>query len=358
MRAFASSLTLLAPTLASVLFVACHGPASATPDTARAPASASAVPSAPSPASASASASASTTPIAVEAEPSDADLTCSDGRLPMGAVADTTPGDSFGQGGLGLSGIGEGAGASGDGIGLGGVGGLGRGNGTGTGGGNAWKADSSVVVSGLPKGAKGARARALAQGGCVVSTKVRACYDAARKGAPTLAGALSVALELDAKGVVSAAKAAAAAPFDASFSACVEKAFVGAGFSGAAQGSATYTLTLKPPVKAVQMRERPADIQGRLPPEVIRRIVRASFPRFRACYETQLKKKPDLAGTVIVEWVIDPKGNATNVRAAGGTLKSDDLSACVVGVYKTLSFPEPEGGSVKVRYPIDFANAE
>ena len=44
-----------------------------------------------------------------------------------------TIGDSFGAGGLGLSGVGEGGGGRGEGIGLGNFGGLGHGAGTGTG---------------------------------------------------------------------------------------------------------------------------------------------------------------------------------------------------------------------------------
>ena len=41
------------------------------------------------------------------------------------------------------------------------------------------------------------------------------------------------------------------------------------------------------------------------------------------------------------------------------TASSDGaVSSCVLGVYKTISFPAPETGKVMVSYPIDFQNDE
>jgi hypothetical protein len=96
---------------------------------------------------------------------------------------------------------------------------------------------------------------------------------------------------------------------------------------------------------------------GKLPPDVIKRIVRANYPRFRACYEHGLTAHPELKGIVAVEFVIDESGAVLEAkRGAASTLKDDDVGACVVGVYRSLSFPEPEGGKVHVTYPIDFQN--
>ena len=57
----------------------------------------------------------------------------SDEKSARGNMLGDTIGDSFGAGGLGLSGVGEGGGGRGEGIGLGNFGGLGHGAGTGTG---------------------------------------------------------------------------------------------------------------------------------------------------------------------------------------------------------------------------------
>jgi hypothetical protein len=110
--------------------------------------------------------------------------------------------------------------------------------------------------------------------------------------------------------------------------------------------------------KTVKMIETGTEIQGRLPPEVIKRIIRANFPRFRACYEQGLKKDPGLKGTVAVRFIIDTTGAVESANQAGGNMPDGGVSSCVVAVYRTLSFPEPEGGKVLVTYPIDFQNEE
>ena len=108
--------------------------------------------------------------------------------------------------------------------------------------------------------------------------------------------------------------------------------------------------------KVVKMIETGTDIQGRLPPEVVKRIIRANFPRFRACYEQGLKKDPGLKGTVSVRFIIDTTGAVESASGAGGSMTDGQVSGCVLSVYRTLSFPEPEGGKVMVTYPIDFQN--
>ena len=45
---------------------------------------------------------------------------------------------------------------------------------------------------------------------------------------------------------------------------------------------------------------------------------------------------------------------AAITATAGSWYGRASIAACIVGVYQTLSFPEPEGGKVMVTYPIDF----
>jgi hypothetical protein len=93
---------------------------------------------------------------------------------------------------------------------------------------------------------------------------------------------------------------------------------------------------------------------GSLPAEAIRRVIRANFPRFRQCYDQGLKRDPSLAGSVGVRFIIDTTGAVESASLANGTLNDAAVRACVLGVYSTLSFPEPPGGKVMVTYPIDF----
>jgi hypothetical protein len=93
---------------------------------------------------------------------------------------------------------------------------------------------------------------------------------------------------------------------------------------------------------------------GRLPPEVIQRIVRQSSGRFRLCYENGLRSSPGLRGRVAVSFVIGRDGAVSHVGDGGSDLPDAGVIACVVRSFYGLSFPQPESGVVTVRYPLAF----
>jgi hypothetical protein len=178
-----------------------------------------------------------------------------DEKSARGNMFGDTIGDSFGAGGLGLSGVGEGGGGRGEGIGLGNFGGLGHGAGTGTG-----------------QGIGNGRGR------------------------------------------------------------------LGGGHQ----------------VKAPRIREGATTVNGRLPPEVIQRIVRQNFGRFRLCYENGMRNNPNLQGRVTVKFIIDRSGAVSMTVDGGSDLPDQGVVQCVVRGFGNLSFPQPEGGMVTVVYPIMF----
>ena len=96
-------------------------------------------------------------------------------------------------------------------------------------------------------------------------------------------------------------------------------------------------------------------VSGRLPPEVIQRIVRQNFGRFRLCYENGLRSSPNLTGRVAVRFVIGRDGAVSNVGNGGSDLPDSSVVGCVVRAFYGLSFPQPEGGIVTVTYPILFS---
>jgi len=95
-------------------------------------------------------------------------------------------------------------------------------------------------------------------------------------------------------------------------------------------------------------------VSGRLPLEVIERIARQNFGRFRLCYEQGLARNPSLRGRVSARFVIDGDGVTSNVSDAGSDLADAGVTSCVLAALSGLSFPEPEGGTVTVVYPILF----
>ena len=106
--------------------------------------------------------------------------------------------------------------------------------------------------------------------------------------------------------------------------------------------------------KAPQMRAGETKVTGRLPPEVIRRIVRQNHGRFRQCYEQGLASNPNLQGRVAMRFIIGRDGAVSNVSNGGSDLPDSQVVSCVMRVYYRLSFPQPEGGIVTVVYPLNF----
>jgi hypothetical protein len=90
---------------------------------------------------------------------------------------------------------------------------------------------------------------------------------------------------------------------------------------------------------------------GHLPAEVIQRVVRQNFGRFRQCYEIGLRTNPNLEGRVSVRFVIGRDGAVSNV-AAGGDVPDAQVKSCVASAFYGLSFPSPDAGIVTVTYPI------
>jgi hypothetical protein len=108
------------------------------------------------------------------------------------------------------------------------------------------------------------------------------------------------------------------------------------------------------PIHLPRMRPGVTVVSGRLPPEVIQRIVRQNYGRFRNCYEQGLSRNPNLEGRIQVRFIIGRDGSVSNVQNGGSDLPDPGVIGCVIGAYYGLSFPQPEGGIVTVAYPIMF----
>jgi len=103
-------------------------------------------------------------------------------------------------------------------------------------------------------------------------------------------------------------------------------------------------------------RVRPEGIttSGQLPRDVIQRVVRQNFGRYRFCYEQGLRQNPNLGGRVAVRFVIGRDGSVSQVANGGSDLADQNVVSCVVRSFYGLSFPAPENGIVTVTYPILF----
>jgi hypothetical protein len=96
-------------------------------------------------------------------------------------------------------------------------------------------------------------------------------------------------------------------------------------------------------------------VKGGIPADVIQRIVRQSFGRFRGCYEDGLRTNPMLEGRVTARFVISRDGSVGAVQSGGSDLPDAHVVACVLRTYSSLSFPSPGEGVVTVTYPLSFS---
>jgi len=186
--------------------------------------------------------------------PAGVDLRAAGGATRSGAV-----GDSFGHGGLGLSGVGQGAGGTGEGtIGLGNIGAVGHGAGRGQGVGYGYGVGLRGRAATLPS----VRANAPAVQGMLSPDLIRRvvlrnigqvnrCYGLALTRNPTLAGRLSLRFVIDASGrVVTAAPDPGSTLRDAAFDLCMTAAvrrWVFPAPGGGGVVSIVYPFVFQPP---------------------------------------------------------------------------------------------------------------
>ena len=120
------------------------------------------------------------------------------------------------------------------------------------------------------------------------------------------------------------------------------------------EGLAVEPLT-NPEVGGTNVVEGTLKVTGRLPPEVVRRILRQSVARFRHCYDEGLRRTPNLAGRVAVRFVIGRDGKVTQAADAGSTISDTQVAGCVAAAITGIAFPAPEGGIAIALYPLDFS---
>ncbi len=74
---------------------------------------------------------------------------------------------------------------------------------------------------------------------------------------------------------------------------------------------------------------------------------------FRACYQREVNKAAELAGSVVMRWKITAQGDVVNVKRQGGTLNHQELTNCLTLNVGLLKFPAK--GGANVTYPFVFS---
>ena len=95
--------------------------------------------------------------------------------------------------------------------------------------------------------------------------------------------------------------------------------------------------------KAVGVRIGEVEATRGIPVDVIRRILRQNYGRYRECYERGLERRPDLQGEVRVSFVIERDGSTSNSRDGGSSVPDVAVIRCMANAVGGVSFPKPQG---------------
>jgi hypothetical protein len=108
-------------------------------------------------------------------------------------------------------------------------------------------------------------------------------------------------------------------------------------------------------VKPEQVRWGATTVNGRMARETILSTVQEKNQSFAACYGKALDGNPNLQGRVAIRFVINVDGTIANVVNGGSDLPDPQVMECMIGLYRRMSFPKPEGGIVTVLVPTFFS---
>lgn len=83
--------------------------------------------------------------------------------------------------------------------------------------------------------------------------------------------------------------------------------------------------------------------------------IRRNLAKVLWCYENGLKKNPELAGRVVINFIISESGDVISSKVLRTTLGNAEVENCVAEQIKKIKFPAPKGGGIViVTYPFTF----
>ena len=95
----------------------------------------------------------------------------------------------------------------------------------------------------------------------------------------------------------------------------------------------------------------------------IKGAVTAELPQIRECYDGWLQQNPKLSGKMKVQFTIAEipgrdRAKVMRVEIADGGMGHLSMEGCVRNVFKSMRFETPQGGEMRVTYPLAFEAAE
>jgi hypothetical protein len=102
----------------------------------------------------------------------------------------------------------------------------------------------------------------------------------------------------------------------------------------------------------------PTDVDGSLDPSVIVREIKSRIGAVKACYESGLKRNPNIGGKIVLRFEVSAVGKVTSAEIENDTMKDDEVSSCIKSRVMTWRLPAPSGGTAAFSYPFVFQAAK
>lgn len=73
------------------------------------------------------------------------------------------------------------------------------------------------------------------------------------------------------------------------------------------------------------------------------------------CYQSALLENPGLTGKMLLRWTVSESGEVQGVLVEKSQFDNAELHSCIVQEIAKVQFPKPKGGSIFIRYPLNFS---
>ena len=88
--------------------------------------------------------------------------------------------------------------------------------------------------------------------------------------------------------------------------------------------------------------------------EALGRFIRLRLRSIQGCYETQLKRNPNLRGKIVLRFTIGTRGQVVEVTIDSDTMGSDEVASCVMRLVKAWRLPFTPDSETPVSFPFLF----
>ena len=88
--------------------------------------------------------------------------------------------------------------------------------------------------------------------------------------------------------------------------------------------------------------------------DTIRDVVHEHRAPIKQCYESSAAKKKNLAGKLVVRFVISDDGKVSEAAIKESAIDDEGLKSCIVALVKAWKFPKPKHGPAAINFPFQF----